>query len=962
MLLVAAGGAGAVDTWESDSDIVSGLGDVGWLSSPTVFQNDSTWYLISGKNAGTFSGFNWTGSTWQSDSGIISGLGSIGSEAYPNVFQKDSTWYLISGQSIGTYRGFNWTGSAWQSDSGIISGLPAYGESAPTAFQKYITWYVIIGQHNGKFYGFNWTGTSWQSDTGIVSGLGDVGYHSTPTLFQNNSTWYLISGDRYGLFYGYHILPAPTAPTNLSHTKGTFWVNHTWDAGSGAIDTDSYNVSINETWYNGTTDTYYNNTLITWGDWSNATVYAYNTTYRLSAAPVSEDVQLPYPIPAVPTGTGSTWDYYWVNHTWTEGSSYGIWCGDTDSYNVSINGTWHNGTTDTYYNNTGLSPNGWSNASIYAFNNTAGINETHIYQNVQMITTITNTSDWSGWEGEMVYVDYDASSQGTPTFSCNRTDLFTDFDAATGRGNWTAVFGTYYVDFGVADAFGNTDNYTMAISVIYATPAVPTNLRYYFDDCFVTWTWDDTTQTTGYVDTDSYCVRINYTISGTDTTQWSNQTANNYTFSIICVDQLPTLMVWGYNNTLGCSTSAVSSNVTLPCINATDIAFDPANYSSGTLAGQQNWECVAGTSSVVQVHSGMMGRPWYEEIGSIYGETATNLTCPASTQKLFVSFWCQIYDEASQANSNVVTIRTGGSSPDNPYIFKFYNDMGGSRRVYNGTGDLVWSAYTHGNGIFWERYEFMYDRNDDTIEVWWYRNDGVLLGHAAGLPTIHSDSSLVYFSNTVNFVDCWLRGCIAAVDDIYVQSIDGGYGCYGECNESATTVLLKDGSGNLVTNAKVAIYDKTNDEYLQRWTTDEDGIISLLALLYNDTTFLFMVKTFDGIFTRDIYVNPGSNIVNLTIPIHYNVNIYPEDEHGTLLTGVFAGLAEYTPYNPLYFWGFSMGGRTTISIKYCSGFARCDIYAEKSGYADYNATALNWTSRSALVKDYRHSVVMEAEP
>jgi len=71
----------------------------------------------------------------------------------------------------------------------------------------------------------------------------------------------------------------------------------------------------------------------------------------------------------------------------------------------------------------------WSNASIYAFNNTAGINETYIYQNVQMANraiTITNTSGWTGWEGENVYVDHDATDpdSDSPTFSCNRTDLF----------------------------------------------------------------------------------------------------------------------------------------------------------------------------------------------------------------------------------------------------------------------------------------------------------------------------------------------------------------------------------------------------------------------------------------------------------------------------------------------------------------------------------------------------------
>jgi hypothetical protein len=433
--------------WQSDTGIVSGLDGGGWPdffnTAPIVFYMDTTWYLTSGGHAGKFQGYNWTGSAWQSDTGIVSGLGDIGSSSTPTTFQIDTTWYTISGKSNGNMVGYNWTGSAWQSDTGIVSGLSQSYElhSRPIAFSKGGTRYLIVGYGNpgeeppaggGTFVGYDWTGSTWQSNSAIVSGLGDIGDYSAPTVF-NSDRWYLISGKTDGTFVGFNAsgdVAAPT-PVNLQNTTGNFWVNHTWLAGSGDI-TDSYNVSINGTWYNGTTNTYYNNTLTTYADWSNTTVYAYNNTAGLSDGSVSEDVQLPYPIPAVPAGAGSTWDYYWVNHSWTAGSSYGIWCGDTDSYNVSINGTWYNGTTNTYYNNTGLSPHAWSNASIYAFNNTAGINETYIYQNVQMANraiTITNTSDWSGWEGVNVYVDYDATDPDgdTPTFSCNRTDLFTDF-------------------------------------------------------------------------------------------------------------------------------------------------------------------------------------------------------------------------------------------------------------------------------------------------------------------------------------------------------------------------------------------------------------------------------------------------------------------------------------------------------------------------------------------------------
>jgi hypothetical protein len=69
-----------------------------------------------------------------------------------------------------------------------------------------------------------------------------------------------------------------------------------------------------------------------------------------------------------------------------------------------------------------------------------------------------------------VYVDYDFIDvdSDTPTFGCNRTDLFTDFNTDTGSGTWSTGItdaGTYFVDFGVSDGQGSTDNYTMTITV-----------------------------------------------------------------------------------------------------------------------------------------------------------------------------------------------------------------------------------------------------------------------------------------------------------------------------------------------------------------------------------------------------------------------------------------------------------------------------------------------------------------
>ena len=181
-------------------------------------------------------------------------------------------------------------------------------------------------------------------------------------------------------------------------------------------------------------------------------------------------------------------------------------------------------------------------------------------------------------------------------------------------------------------------------------------------------------------------------------------------------------------------------------------------------------------------------------------------------------------------------------------------------------------------------------------------------------------------------------------------------------------IVFKDAHGNFIENSKLAIYDKTDNQYLQRWTDASDGYTLLGARFNTDHDVLLSLRTFDGVFTLDTtYPANGSapvgeeNITttNWTIPIKYNLNVLPVDQYGVSLFDVFCGLSEYTPLNPGAFWGMDLSDRGYVAVTNCSGFAMCDIIAEKEGYADYKVEALNWTSKSALVKDYRHNIVME---
>jgi len=151
-------------SWVSDSDIVSGLGSVGTTSKPTICNNctgHAEWELIAGEYDGTFNGFYWNGTSWVSDSDIISGLGDIGIESTPTIYNNctgTDNWELIGGNYEGIFRGFYWNGTSWVSDSDIISGLGDIGtRSAPTICNNctgHAEWELISGTYGGGFSGF----------------------------------------------------------------------------------------------------------------------------------------------------------------------------------------------------------------------------------------------------------------------------------------------------------------------------------------------------------------------------------------------------------------------------------------------------------------------------------------------------------------------------------------------------------------------------------------------------------------------------------------------------------------------------------------------------------------------------------------------------------------------------------------------------------------------------------------
>ena len=465
-------------TWVSDSSIVNGLGDVGTYSTPTIFNDAGTWKLISGNGLGTFNGYYWSGSTWVSDSSIVAGLGNFYEESTPTVYNDSGTWKLITGEEYnGILHGYYWSGSTWTEDSSIVAGLVNDGDYlSPTVYNEDGLLKFILGNQLGYYYGYYWSGSAWVSDSEVVDGLTDIGSNAKAVVYNDSGIWKLISGEWNGVFYGFKMTPTtptPTTPVSFDVDVSRTWINWTWAAGTLApLDTDSYNVSINGSWTNGSANTYYNHHLPLGGT-STAIVWAYNSTNDiLSYDCVTDSESTPF-TPPDPINLASSTYNFGVNFTFAPGIGF-----VTDSFNIGTNNgggiVWDNGSLNSF-SNTSTSAHGYVDIIVYAYNDSGigALSVGYLFDNVTVpnnAISIINVTNYSINEFELLFIDVNITDPDgdTPTFSCNRTDLFTDFNTATGTGNWTPSdihSGNYSVEFGVNDGHGSTDNQTALIFV-----------------------------------------------------------------------------------------------------------------------------------------------------------------------------------------------------------------------------------------------------------------------------------------------------------------------------------------------------------------------------------------------------------------------------------------------------------------------------------------------------------------
>ena len=112
------------------------------------------------------------------------------------------------------------------------------------------------------------------------------------TWKRENLTWDTPAAITYTINNVISSSTIPPQPWNLKYTMGNYWVNHTWQAGTGVV-TDAFNISVNGVWYNGT-DQYYNDSAGA-SNWSDITIWAWNNSGsgNMSVLSVSQNVQAP---------------------------------------------------------------------------------------------------------------------------------------------------------------------------------------------------------------------------------------------------------------------------------------------------------------------------------------------------------------------------------------------------------------------------------------------------------------------------------------------------------------------------------------------------------------------------------------------------------------------------------------------------------------------------------------------
>ena len=242
-------------------------------------------------------------------------------------------------------------------------------------------------------------------------------------------------------------------------------------------------------------------------------------------------------IPPVPTTLANTQGNFWIKYTWQSGAG-----NVTNSYNVSVNGIWTNGSASNTSNNT-VSPHGWSNISVYAYNTsgtgklslTAASQQTRVANNVPVQSPIGNKAVTAG---DVLSFTVSASDTDSDTMTYGTNATKGTLTPSSGAYTWTTTpgdVGTYIWYFNSSDGYGGIASETITVTVssvpTYIPPA-PTSLASTQGNFWIKYTWQ--AGSAGNV-TNSYNVSVNGNWTNGSASNTSNNTVGSHGWSNISV-------------------------------------------------------------------------------------------------------------------------------------------------------------------------------------------------------------------------------------------------------------------------------------------------------------------------------------------------------------------------------------------------------------------------------------------
>ncbi len=477
--------------------------------------------------------------------------------SYLNLTWSPHYTQNISAQTVDTYGNINqtevWFNATIPNNPPVQSLIGNRTVTAGSLLQFNVT--STDADSDPVTYGTNATKGTLNSTTGAYS-------WQTSSSDAGTYTWYFNSSDSYGgvasetITVTVTVAPPskyiPPAPANLTSMQGNFWINNSWQAGAGNA-TDSYNVSVNGSWMNGTTNAYYNDTVGPHG-WSNITVWAYNNSDggSLSSAPVSQSTQVANNAPLqTAIGNKSVDGGQWLNFTVnaTDADNDTITYG-TNTTKGSFNTTTGNFSWLTTYSDAGTYI--WYFNSSDGYGGIASETITITVNNTPLsISSFSPSSDPTTIQGTAQTFNVTLNRNANVTWYMNGTQVQTDTGViSAGYTNSTVTVGTWNVTASATDGIdtvSRTWNWTVNAQPIASyVPSVPTNLQNTSGNFWVNHTWQAGAGNT----TDSYNISVNGT--------WYNGTTDTFKNSTTAPHGWVNITVWAYNSSGTGSLSAGS--------------------------------------------------------------------------------------------------------------------------------------------------------------------------------------------------------------------------------------------------------------------------------------------------------------------------------------------------------------------------------------------------------------------